>query len=245
MSFMAMAWASKQKTGSPTKKLILLLLADRANDEGYCWPSIQSICSDCELSRDAVIRNIKRLEADGLLSVIRRKEDGVNLPNHYKLHLQGVVAQKDQGSSSERPGVVAQKDPNLSIEPINEPITPKSLSGEKPDGRGLEAELLVTHDKDMKYPLNVDAFNEFVEYRKASRHPNVSAHAAKRIILLLCKYPSDVQAEIVEKSIRNDYRGLFEPKAGGQDPMDALRPPKPFKDAVWDERRNRWVSRWA
>lgn len=149
MSFRVMDWASKQKTGSPTRKLILLMLADRANDKGYCWPSLKTIAEDCELKKDAVIRNIKKLEDGGFLTVIRREKDGVSLPNHYQLNMDGpevkkelgvsaeqgvvaekdywgtassgVVVEKDQGSSSEIPGVVAEKDPNLSIEPVIEP----------------------------------------------------------------------------------------------------------------------------
>jgi len=71
MSFEAMTWAIKKKTGSSTRKLILLLLADRANEDGVCWPSLSRIAEDCEISRDSVIRHIKQLERDGLIFVVR------------------------------------------------------------------------------------------------------------------------------------------------------------------------------
>ncbi len=108
MSFRAMAWASKQKTGSGTRKLILLMLADRVGDNNKCYPSQKRLAEDCELSLDTIKRSIKQLEKDGFLKVIHRTKEGVKLPNVYLL---GVVAQKAKGSSTE------------SYKPINEPIS--------------------------------------------------------------------------------------------------------------------------
>ena len=59
-----MAWASKQKTGSGTRKLILLMLADRAGDDNKCYPSQKRLSEDCELSRETINRSIKQLEKD-------------------------------------------------------------------------------------------------------------------------------------------------------------------------------------
>ncbi len=87
MSFKCMAWASEQKTGSSTKKLILLLLADRANDKGKCFPSHTTIANDSELSRITVIRNIKSLEEQGLLSIKNRSNNGKKTSNVYTLNI--------------------------------------------------------------------------------------------------------------------------------------------------------------
>lgn len=117
MSINMISWAFQQQVGNPLRKLILIKLADNANDDGYAWPSIARIANQTEASRDSVIRHIAALEQQGLLETIRRKKDGVNLPNHYRLCLggsstvrplvapsdQGVVAQCDQGSSRVRP----------------------------------------------------------------------------------------------------------------------------------------------
>ncbi len=111
MSFKYMAMAAEKKTGSPTKKLILLLLADRANDSGKCYPSLDTISADCELSKSAVVRNIKLLAEMGLIEIIHRSEGNVKLSNIYVLHLGGVVAQSYGGSSSKP------------TKPINEPYS--------------------------------------------------------------------------------------------------------------------------
>lgn len=140
MSIAAIAWAFKQSVGNPLRKLILVKLADNANEDGYCWPSIDRIVRDTETSRDTVIRHIHALERDGILTVVRRRKDGVNLPNHYQLNVggEGVVAQCDYPpqkattSSTVRGGVVAECNPNRHIEPSLTTTTPVVVpSGEK------------------------------------------------------------------------------------------------------------------
>lgn len=55
----------------PTRKAVLISLADNANDQGECWPSIPTICERTCFSERAVHRAIRELEADGLLSADR------------------------------------------------------------------------------------------------------------------------------------------------------------------------------
>lgn len=59
--------------------------------------------------------------------------------------------------------------------------------------------------------INLAAWSEWVEFRSSKRKP-VSKLAAKKQFDLLVKYPFEVQAEIINSSIQNDYQGLFEPK---------------------------------
>lgn len=46
----------------PAEKLVLVRLADRANSNGKCWPSLDGIAHDCGINRATVIRAIKQLE---------------------------------------------------------------------------------------------------------------------------------------------------------------------------------------
>lgn len=122
-----MAWAVKQTPAGSKEKFVLLMLANYAsNENGDCHPSLNEICDATMLSRDSVIRALKSLEEDGLISVEKKRVGRVNLPNTYTLNLRGVVAQGDyEGSRTVQGGsrkndqpVVAHSDPNLSIEPI-------------------------------------------------------------------------------------------------------------------------------
>lgn len=62
---MTSAW--KFKCDTHTQKLVLMALADNANDQGVCWPSIDTLALKCDLSRQGVIDQIEKLEKVGVL----------------------------------------------------------------------------------------------------------------------------------------------------------------------------------
>lgn len=66
-----------------TQKIVLLALADWANDEGMCWPSIQRIADKCCLTTRAVQKALRAMEEMGLL----RHEDGVHKSRTYWISL--------------------------------------------------------------------------------------------------------------------------------------------------------------
>lgn len=100
------------KIGSQTLKLIILKLADNANDNGECFPSYQHIAEQCEVSKRTVIRAINTLCEKGFL--IKKpsyknegKEQG---SNRYIITLQG--SRGDYGRASHETSEVASKYPN-------------------------------------------------------------------------------------------------------------------------------------
>jgi Helix-turn-helix domain len=62
---MANAW---ELALSPTEKLVILALADCADDKGICWPSIATIARKSNLGERSVQRSIQALAAAGHLS---------------------------------------------------------------------------------------------------------------------------------------------------------------------------------
>jgi len=131
MSVRALTWALDQKTGSPISKLVLLKLADAANDsDGQCWPSRATIAEECELSFESVKRHIKLLADQGLLEVYHRKLSSVHSSNLYRLPFKrGVGSDRPQGGVSQTPGVGSDRPPNHNKEPeLNlSPIVPEQI----------------------------------------------------------------------------------------------------------------------
>ena len=84
MSIRVLASAWRTRCASHTQKLILLNLADHANDCGVCWPSTKRIAEQCGLSRQTVISQLKGMEAAGLIAVTRTG-GGLKNPNRYRL----------------------------------------------------------------------------------------------------------------------------------------------------------------
>ena len=58
---------------SPAQKAVLISLADNANDEGVCWPSVARIAERTCLSERAVQAAIKALAAAGALKIEARQ----------------------------------------------------------------------------------------------------------------------------------------------------------------------------
>src|SRR5262249_25666727 len=78
MSVQAITWAFKQHVGKPSAKLVLINLADHADQDRKCWPSLRTIAARTELSRDTVIRSMRLLELKGLITVKHRREGRVS-----------------------------------------------------------------------------------------------------------------------------------------------------------------------
>lgn len=86
MSMTLMAQAMSIKVGNPIRKLVLIKLADNANDKGECWPSYQHIADQCEIGRSTVKSHIKALEDMGLVRREYRKNGAQNQSNLFHLN---------------------------------------------------------------------------------------------------------------------------------------------------------------
>src|SRR5262245_26467190 len=88
MSWRATAWAEKQKTGSPGCKLLLLVLANYADERGLAWPSQRTLSEGTEQSVDTVQRNTKRLVNGGFITAVKIPRAGGQWPSlGYQLNM--------------------------------------------------------------------------------------------------------------------------------------------------------------
>lgn len=68
MSYKALGWAWEQTGIVGSKKLLLIALADQANDDLECWPSIAQMTTRVGVKRSRAIEILNELEADGFLT---------------------------------------------------------------------------------------------------------------------------------------------------------------------------------
>lgn len=87
MSMRLMAQAMSIKVGNPLRKLVLIKLADNANDDGLCYPSYQYIADVCEISKASARNHIDALIEMGFVSKKARKNKDGSSSNLYTLHL--------------------------------------------------------------------------------------------------------------------------------------------------------------
>jgi len=92
MSMILTARALQIKTGNALRKLVLVKLADNANDQGESWPSVPYIAEQCEMSERSVQNHINALVEMGLVRIESRKSaNGLNQSNIYHLRLNTAV----------------------------------------------------------------------------------------------------------------------------------------------------------
>ena len=88
MSIDAMNWVWTRRL-RPSIKFVLLALADAADDNGICWPSIPTLANKTCLDDRSVQRILSNVKRDGLLDVERRyRKDGTPTSNRYRLTMQ-------------------------------------------------------------------------------------------------------------------------------------------------------------
>lgn len=73
MSVRAMTWAFDVELDSPSAKLVLLALADHADEFGKCWPSQETLARKTSQSIDSVQRRLKELVSLGFLTYYPRR----------------------------------------------------------------------------------------------------------------------------------------------------------------------------
>jgi hypothetical protein len=98
LKVMTDVWEHSELAGSSL--LVMLALADRANDHGYSWPGMADLIQKSRLSKRQVQRILQQLEADGY---IEKTEPGVGRGHLtvYRLHAKGVMddAKGDMGDT--------------------------------------------------------------------------------------------------------------------------------------------------
>jgi len=215
MSFRAMTWAASVKTQTPVQKLILLLLADRANDEGFCWPKMDTIAADCCMSRSCVHENVKKLAALGFILVQKRtieSEEGGrhNAPNLYKLQVGAAPLGLTIGSST----IVVQNDNHCSprrqplsstatIEPVIEPINEPTIPPNPPSG-GVEQVILDAGLTDRQ----TETLRKWLKHCQ-ERRSRYGESALTALIEEWKNEPEQFFDDSVNYSIARNYRGLY------------------------------------
>lgn len=91
VSVRASTWAWRQAVKS-TERLVLVALADMADDHGVCWPSVSTLAERCVKSTRTVQRALLTLASANLICCEpRQRADGSSTSNRYVLQLGGDI----------------------------------------------------------------------------------------------------------------------------------------------------------
>lgn len=98
-----MTWAVAQECGSPSAKLVLLMLANRTNSEtGKCNPSHKNLAAECEIRPETLKTHLRSLADKGLINIEHRFHEGIQLSNQYHLNVGGGGVKQGEGGGVKR-----------------------------------------------------------------------------------------------------------------------------------------------
>ena len=190
MSFEATRWAWEQDAGKASAKLVLLRLADHANDYHEAHPSIAGITAATELDRKTVMKAMTQLQERGLikadkrhgaLTVYRlamaktaRKEDRATSTKTVTSTEIGTSTKNGHDQSQKRhPNQSQKRDTNLSPT-YQEPINQQQRAKSEPKAKGLDTS---------KLPPNLmpEVWADYRKHRKAIKAPITTQTGVNRI----------------------------------------------------------------
>lgn len=209
-----------------TTKLVLLIVGSYMNQHGKgAFPSYKLIAEGASVHRSTAIRAVeKAVESGWLVKKARANGEGQTSnaysigwpkggsterpPEAEKVVAQNdhLVAQDDQGGSTERLGIVAQGDPNTPV--LTPQLTPHKKKGApKPSAPSFDAATIELPDW-----LDRQDWVDWVQDRKDRRKP-VTEKAAPLQIRKLSRYRDEGHdpKSVIENSIEGGYQGLFPP----------------------------------
>lgn len=140
MSVHVSSWAWKQTVGDPGTKLVLIKLADNADDNGYSYWKQKNLAVECEMARSTCQKKIEKLVALGIVEVIPRYgSDGEQLANGYRILRPGDPA-RIPGTGGATPGEAGGATPGEAAGTVKGSTSssdkstarlPKSVGGQK------------------------------------------------------------------------------------------------------------------
>ncbi len=159
---------------------IMARLADFSNDEGVCWPSIETIARQIGAGMSTVRTAIARLEAEGWLTRKARRQGNRNASNVYQLN----VAKLQAAAFSQ----LSDSDPSKSDASKSDPSKfDASKSGKKagfhPSESGGDPSVKSKHDPSDKKPSRPDASQpdtQTDEQGFLTRHPDAVVFSPKK-----------------------------------------------------------------
>lgn len=102
MSIAALNWAWNQECPNATSKLVLLALADKANEDGECWPGMDTVAKMAGVSVRQISTHLTRLEEWGLIER-RRRRTALGHLGRYVFHLSWTSSGSSLPVDQEKP----------------------------------------------------------------------------------------------------------------------------------------------
>lgn len=218
MSLRATSWAWTVPT-SPTCKLVLVALADHADEVGHCWPSVARVVEMTGLSERAIRTALATLEAEERIQLERSV--GRGRTSRYALrinHHPEKVQQVQVLAPPEKVHVLPEKVQQVpqKVQHVPEKVQQVHPNRKEPSENRKEEKkevALRAPGPSVTLPdwMPADAWNLFNEHRERISRKTWTPAAINLTIRDLGRFRDDGMdpAAILEQSVANGWRGVF------------------------------------
>lgn len=205
MSTMIMSQCWPLQGMTPAQKAVLVSLADNANDQGVCWPSVDSIAMRTCLSERSVQNAIKWLIDAGALHAQQRNGRSTVYtvtPAAFAPPQQMRGANNDEtpANNDRTPAAFAPTPAAAAPRTVNEP----SKNRNEPSSTGTRKKSKQMDEIEIELPawLPADAWQDWVEHRREIKAP-LTQRAAELSIKTLAKLKAQGNnpVEVIEQSV--------------------------------------------
>lgn len=194
--------------------MLLLALADQANDDGYCWPKQSTLARRLRLGSDRAVRKaIDAAEQLGELSTIHRTNEGRFIGNAYQINLEVLRSQEDIWDAPPEPQFRPSTDHRNHSSATTGTTVPVTTGTTVPNNnRQLQPSRKPSTDG-VSLPewLPEEAWGDFLQHRKAVKAP-VTPLAATRLIRTLTELREQGHdpVKVIDQTIATGkWTGLF------------------------------------
>jgi hypothetical protein len=193
---------------TPTQKLVLLALADWANDEGLCWPSINRLAAKSCLTPRCIQKTIRSLEDCDLI----RREEVTGKGNRYWITL----------PMNDVHPCPTFTPPMNEVHPTPEPRSPNTSYTHQDTSNEMSSD-----DDKVTVDEVVRAWNELADHKRLPRVAKLTSSRRKQIQSLIREYNVDDWSTAMT-AINNSKFLCGENERGWKANFDFLLQPKSF-----------------
>ncbi|EPQ7202386.1 helix-turn-helix domain-containing protein [Providencia stuartii] len=231
MSRAATDWAWSLDLKAP-QKILILSLADRADEYHCCYPSIQRLVKDTGLDKKTISKWINLMIEDGLISDTGERKGPTKRVRVLRLNIDAEYTQKrddtEKGNVPKNGSLNVPKNGSLNVPKNGSLNVPKNGSLNVPKN-GSQNQSLETNNEPKKKGfdakkesipdwLDREIWFNWIDYRNEIKKPLKTKKTFELQVkfLLQCLEEGYSPEEIINQSITNGWQGLFKPKNNHQ-----------------------------
>lgn len=190
---------------TPHKKLIMLALCDNANDEGICYPSIDTLQSKTSLSRPTVIKIIGELTEEKYLISVQRSTS--NNGRKSKIYLVFPLENYEKLDSDWKEKLAQSKEALLC------PQSKEALPKKAPQSKTALPEPLVSlFNHELFIDMNKQEKDLYLEYIALRKQMKLITTLSTHNSLLKKFFEFGRNLSVIQNAIDSNWKDFYAPK---------------------------------